>query len=218
MSEPNKADFYLTQLLGQAKVVLTGASDAEMRVQFFDVLREFFDNSNSWLENIGITVIPHLLDYQLQPLSGRIIRLNGVYDQNNVPQNAVMPVPGLLHFLYPYNDVLPMSAIVIKNVDGPLECFPPDFPEWLLPQYGVGLLDGILGRMMAQPGQSWADRATATYHLQRFRDCYCKARVATRLANTVGAQAWAYPQQFRASTQRGGVSTFNVNPSPMPPR
>ena len=214
MSEPNTSDLYLTQLLGQAKTILTGASDIETKVQFFDVLREFFDQSNAWQEWIDVTVIPDLLVYQLQPSSGRILRLWGVIDGNNVAQNAVMPIPGTLQFLYPYTDVQTLRAVVVKNVDGPLECFPPDFPEWLLPQYGLVLLDGMLGRMMAQPGQSWSDRQTAVFHLQRFRDGYCHARVATRLANAVGGQAWAYPQQFRASTQRGGISTFNVNPYP----
>jgi len=218
MSTQEDCDLYLAQLLAQVGSILTGASDASVKAQFFDVLREFFDNSNAWLETINFVVVSNSLDYPLTPISGRILRLAGVVDQNNVQQNAVMAIPGIVHFLYPYTNTQPMTAMVVKNVDKPLECFPPDFPDWFLPAYGLGVQDGILGKMMAQPGNSWSDRATAMYHLQRFRDSMMHARVATRLANKVGGQAWAYPQQYRTTSQRGGVSTFNVNPAPTPLR
>lgn len=208
-------DNYLTMLMGQARTILSGASDAELKVQLFDVLREFFDNSNAWLEDIGFTVIPDALDYQVSPVSGRILRLNGVVDQSNVPQQAVLILPETIRFLYSYSTVQPMTAVVVKNVTGPLECFPPVFPEWLLSTYGLGLLDGVLGRMMVQPQQPWSNQAAGIFHLQRFRDQMMHARVATRQMHTVGAQAWAFPQSFRTSSQRGGVSTFNVNPSAM---
>jgi hypothetical protein len=32
--------------------------------------------------------------------------------------------------------------------------------------------------------------------------------------NAVGAQSWVFPQQFRVFGQKGGVSTFNVHPTP----
>jgi hypothetical protein len=218
MSEMSKCDNDLFQLMAQAKFVLSGTTDAAVKVQFFYCLQEFFDNSNAWVEAIGFTVVPNLLDYQLDPISGRILRLLDTVDQNNVPQAATMPLPGTIHFLYPYSNPQPMTALVAKNVTDPLESFPPDFPDWILPQYGLGLLSGVLGNFMGQPGQSWSDRATATYHLVRFRDAMMHARVATKYQNKVGAQAWAYPGQFRTTTQRGGVSTFNVSPPPTPLR
>ena len=205
-------DNYWAKLMGQAQVALTGASDAQLRVQLFDALEEFFDGSNCWQETIGFTVIPDTLVYPLYPLSGRILRLDGVVDQNNVPQQAVMPVIGTVRFLYPYTNVQPMTAVVIKNVTDPLCCPPPHIPEWVLPLHGQGILRGILGGMMLQPGQSYSNTALANFHLQRFRDAIAKARVAAMRMNTVGAQSWAYPQQFRVGGQRGGVSTANVNP------
>jgi hypothetical protein len=211
-------DSYLVQLLAQAESTLAGASTAQLKSTFFDVLREFFNLSNSWQETISLTVIPDLFDYDLAPVSGRIMRLWAVTDQNNVPQQAIMPIPPMVHFLYPFSDPQPMTAIVVKNVDSPLECFPPVFPEWVLQNYGLGLLDGLIGRMMAMPGQSYSQPDVGKYYLSRFRDATYQARVATRLANTVGGQAWLYPQQYRTTSQRGGVSTFNVNPSPMPLR
>jgi hypothetical protein len=206
-------DKYWAKLIGQANVVLTGASDAELRVQLFDTLQEFFEGSNCWMENINFTVIPDTLEYTLMPLTGRIERLLGVVDQHNVPQNAVMMDIGTVRFLYPYTNAQPMMATVVKNVTDPFGCYPPNIPDWFLPKYGNGLLSGLLGYMMLQPGQSYSNQAMASFHLSRFRGVLSHARSATTRANTVGAQAWSYPQSFRVTGQRGGVSTYNVHPA-----
>jgi hypothetical protein len=193
---------------------LPGASDAELKVQLFEVLQEFFDNSNCWPESIKFMVIPQTLDYPLKPLSGRILRLLGVIDQNNVQQPALMPTLGTVRFQYPYTQTQPMTAVVIKTVTDPFTCFPPGIPEWILPVHGLGLLHGMLGNMMMQPGQSYSNPQMATFHLQKFRDATMHARVASVKMNTVGAQTWLFPQTFRTVGQKGGVSTFNVLPTP----
>lgn len=211
-------DHYLQMLMGQARTMLIGASEAELKVRFFEVLQEFFDNSNCWQEAINFQVIPNLLDYRMEPVSGRIMRLSNVLDQNNVAQAAVMMVPPTVHFMYPYSNTQPMTAIVVKNVTNPLEEFPPDFPEFFLQQYNYALLDGIVGKMMLQPGQSYSNQQSGLYHTQRYRDQVNHARAATMRANTIGSQNWAYPQTYRTYSQRGGVSTFNINPAPTPLR
>jgi hypothetical protein len=208
-----EASRYWRKILGQANVALTGASDVGLQVQLSDVLEEFFDGSNCWQENINFTVIPETVGYPLRPLSGRILRLLHVLDQNNVPQQAVMPDIETVQFLYPYTNVQPMVAVVVKTVTDPLLCFPPNIPDWLLPAHGLGILHGVLGNMMLQPGQSYSNPGLANFHLAKFRDSIAHARVAMMKANTVGAQSWAFPQQFRVRGQRGGVSTFNVHPT-----
>jgi hypothetical protein len=214
MNSQDQTDAYWAKLMGEAAVSLSGASDAELRVQLFNVLEEFFDGSNCWREAVSFVVIPNTLDYQLFVMSGRILRLWGVYDQNNVGQPAVMPCIGTVRFLYPYSDTQPMTAVVVKTAADPLGCFPPNIPDWLLPMHGLGLLHGLLGNMMQQPGQSYSNPQLAIFHLQKFRDAIAHARVAAMKMNAVGAQSWVFPQQFRVFGQKGGVSTFNVHPTP----
>jgi hypothetical protein len=209
----DKGEGYWQKLIGQANVALSGASRAALQVQLFDVLQEFFDRSNCWQEAINFTVIPNTLEYPLRPLTGRILRLYGVVDQNNVAQQAVMPVIGTVQFLYPYTNTQPMTAVVVKNVADPFECYPPHIPEWVLPAHGIGILDGILGNMMLQPGFGYSNMGLAQFHLAKFAAAIAKARTAMTRANTVGSQNWAFPQAFRTHGQRGGVSTANVNPN-----
>jgi hypothetical protein len=214
MSKRDLGDDYWKKLLGQAKVSLTGASDVELKVQLFEVLQEFFDGSNCWQEAIKITVIPDTLDYPVMPLCGRVLRLNAVLDQHNVPQQAVMPELGVVRFLYPYTQIQPMTVTVIKTVTDPFTCFPPGIPDWILPMHGLGLLHGILGNMMQQPGVSYSNPQLAIFHLQKFRDAIAHARVAAAKMNTIGAQNWMFPRTFRTYGQKGGVSTYNVHPTP----
>jgi hypothetical protein len=208
-------DLYWAQLMGQAQVSLSGASKIGLRVQLFDTLQRFFDESNCWQEIIRFTVIPDTLDYPLVPMKGgRILRLLGVLDQLAVPQSAIMPEIGTVQFLYPYTDVQEMTAVVIKTVTDPLSCFPPGVPEWLLPTHYLTLLSGLLGGMMLQPGSSYSNPQLANYHTQKFRDGIAHARTAMIRANAVGSTSWVFPQSFRVSSQKGGVSTFNVIPTP----
>jgi hypothetical protein len=212
MAKTTESDKYWAKLLAQAQAVLTGASNAELKVQLFDTLQEFFDGSNCWTETIEFTVIPDTLDYKLMPLTGRILRLYGVQDQNGTLQQAAMPTIGTVHFLYPFTNAQPMAAWVVKTVTDPLDCHPPKIPDWVLPAYGNGILSGIIGNMMLQPGQSYSNQAMSQFHLTRFRGQIAHARVAMMRGNTVGSQAWHFPQSFRVSGQRGGVSTYNVQP------
>jgi hypothetical protein len=207
-------NLYLTKILGESNVYLSGASDAQLRVQLFDTLEEFFDGSNSWQELIPVTVVANALDYPLVTTNGQIIRLMGVYDSNRVPQAAAMPEIGILHFMYPYTNTQQMTAVVVKNVTDPLKCYPPFIPEWVLPIHGRTILAGILGGMMIQPGTSYFNPTLGNFKLRVFRDGISKARVAMMKANTVNAQSWTYPQSYRTSSQKGGVSTFNVYPTP----
>lgn len=214
MAKKNEFNGYWAKLIGQAKVALLGSSDAQIRVQLYDTLEEFFDGSCCWTENIGITVIPETLDYPLQPIGGRIVRLSAVLNQHNMQEQAVMPDIGTVHFLYPFTQVQPMTAIVVKTVTDPLACYPPNIPEWILPKHGLTLLHGIIGTMMMIPAQSYTNPEMAKFHLGKFNDGINGANVAASKANTIGAQPWMFPQSHRTSSQRGGVSTYNVHPSP----
>jgi hypothetical protein len=214
MSKKKQFDVYWAKLLGSAKVYLMGASDAQLRVTLFDVLQDFFDQSNCWTENINFTVIPETLDYPLYPTEGRIVRLEAVLDQNNTLQQAIMPDIGTVHFLYPYTQTQPMTAIVVKTVTDPLCCFPPTIPDWILPKHGLTLLHGVIGNMMMLPAQSYTNPQMAQFYMQKFSDGMSGAYVASSKANTAGAQVWMFPQSFRTSSQRGGISTYNVHPSP----
>lgn len=202
----------IDQLLNQLRIKLTGASDSGIKGEIFDVFREFFNDSSSWMEDIAVSINAGTLAYDLVPGDGgRIVRLAGVVDVNNIPQPALMPVMGQLLLQYAQNSAQTWTATVVKSVSLPtLKDQFPSVPDWVLPVFGEAIISGVLGRMMAQPNKSYTDKEQSKYHLARFRKGITDARVATLRRNTVGSQAWSYPQGFRSRGQRGGVSVGNA--------
>lgn len=207
------ADFEYT--FAQAQVQLPGSTDAAIQHELYDTLREFFNDSSSWVEDISVQIVPEVVTYQLVPTEGQIIRLMGVSDQNGIKQPAIMPCLGTIILRYPYSQASTFTASVVKNVIQPTsDDFYPVAPDWLLPVWGTGILDGLLGRMMSHKGKPYADEKESMYHLSRYRDAIARARTATTRANTFGAQAWIYPQDWKITSQRGGVSVGIQNRFP----
>lgn len=212
----NKVD--LDQLLNTARVTLVGASDAGMRNALYDVMSEFLNDSSIWTQDITLVVQTDVLTYPLFVSEGQIIRLVQVANYGtavpdaNTPQNftfeaALMPEIGTLVLKNSPNSTCYLLATVVTNVKLPLDKnMLPQAPDWLLPIWHVGLLDGLLGRMMLQPDKSYSSSKLGEYHLRRFRDAVGRARTSKLRANTNGAAAWTFPQQFRSSSQIGGRS------------
>ena len=194
-------------LVTQALVKLPGASEAAIKHELFDVLREFFNDSGAWIEDIPINIIPNTTVYSAVPTQGGMLfQLTGVIDQNNITQPALMPELGTIVFRNPYSQPAVFIATFMETVLAPFtQDFMPVMPDWVLPLWGVGILDGLIGKMQGQFGKPYSAQSSG-YHLARFRNAIAQARVAALHRNTLGAQSWIYPQAGHISSQRGGVS------------
>lgn len=204
----------LEQLITQASVKLTGSSKNGILLELYDVLKEFFADSNAWREDIAFTPTANVTDYPLAPREdGQIIRLVGCWDEKLIPVPAFMPDLGTLKLLHAPNSTGTAStqwfARVMKNVTLPTNSGnAPIGPDWVLRVYSVHILDGLLGKMMSQQNKSYGNPTMAAYHLKRFRQGINIARTAAARANNLGAQEWSYPTHTMAhGSQRGGVST-----------
>lgn len=225
----------LNYLLNQARVKLPGSSDAGIKHELYETLHEFFDTTNAWKQDVQIQVQPLIQAYNVSVGSGQIIRLFTVLDQNLIQQPAVLMAPSLpgppggstagplsintppnpstmadfmtLTLQLQYSNPQIFAVSLITNVTLPNDNSGiPDMPDWTLAKFGRVILDGLLGKMMAQPSKSYTQDTLSQYHLRRFRDGMAMVRVAMIRSNSVGSQNWVYPQQFRTRNQRGGVS------------
>lgn len=205
-----KQDF--DQLMNQARVTLVGSSDAGLKAAFYDVCTEFLNDSSVWTQDVQVNAIPTRREYPLQVNEGQIIRLVGVSQAPNTLNGQPIFIPALMNevgtllLAQAPQTAATYAAQVVTNVALPVgRDQVPIGPDWLLPIWHVGLLDGLLGKMMIQPNKSYTDKQQGAYHLKRFRDAIARARVSKLRANTNGAQAWRFPQQFRTTNQRGGI-------------
>ena len=205
----DKREFEL--FMNQARMKLPGASDTGITAELYDVLKEFFRDSNAWTEDIPVTVQQNTTTYTLTPFQdGQIIRLVGFWDDKGIPVPSFMPQFGMLQLLHQPSITVPTpwTARVVKTITLPTgRDFMPIAPDWTLGVYSVDILDGLLGKMMGQQAKSYSNGTMSTYHLRRFRTAIQLARTAALRMNTVGAQEWAYPRGWNAGSQRGGVST-----------
>lgn len=199
------------KFMNQARIKLTGSSDSGIKTELFDVLKEFLEDSSAWTEIIHFQAVAATHNYLLVPHdAGQIIRLVGVYDHKRIPVPAFMEHFGSVHILHAPNSTPPdrWIARVVMNVAVPTTRDDiPIIPKFLLPVYSITILDGLLGKMMAQKNKSYSSDTGSTYHLRRFRTGIQIAKTAATHQNTVGAQAWAFPRGWASRGQRGGVST-----------
>lgn len=201
------------QFITQAMIKLPGASESGIKAELFDVLKEFFEDSNCWAEDIQFIPQAGVTDYPLAPREGgQIIRLVGTWDALGIPIQAFMRDFGTVKMLHAPQSTGTAAAKwfsrVIKTVTLPTtRDAVPIAPDWTLRVYSVHVIDGLLGKMMSQQSKSYSNTTSAAYHLKRFRAGIQIARTAAARANLVGAQEWAYPRGWGSGSQRGGVST-----------
>lgn len=211
------------QLMTQATAKLVGVSERAMQAEFYDVLSEFFNDSSCWAEAVTAQYQPNVVNYPFNVSEGQIIRLVGLSDWGPTappdPFSAITPgtpAPLPLPALMPHRGVVTLSNIPSSpgymQAKFTINCSlpttkkgPPIAPDWVLPIWHVGLLDGLLGKMMSDPNKSYSNPTGSVYHLKRFRDAIARARVSALRANTLGSGAWRFPQQFRSMSQQSGV-------------
>lgn len=210
----------LERIMAQVETQLPGVSRSGLKGMLFDVINEFFEDSNAWNESLSLTIQPNTQNYTLTPQQGgMIIRLVAIFDTNNIAYPAFVqdfnnPPSVDIALVYPQNTVISTNALVVKNVILPNNRDDvPDAPSWLLPRYGRYIEYGLLGKMAAQPGKTYTNLNLARDMMARFKDSITIVRTFTARNSIYGGQSWRYPSAFRTNSQRGGVSTPFPTPS-----
>lgn len=199
----------MNRLMDNARVKLPGALDATIQLELFAVLNEFFQASNLWYEDIAFSVTPttqtylenpSAYTYELIPLEdGTINRLMTVVDSAGFPQSGIMPTPGFVTLQHSPNKADTFIARVGKTVTDPTATDgSPIFPDWVMNKYGNDILDGVLGRMMAQIAKPYSSPALASVYVRKFKQSINKARAEAMHGNLYRGQSWRFPRAFSA--------------------
>jgi hypothetical protein len=209
----------LDRLINECEVQLPGATRAGIKGVLFNVIDEFFTDSNSWVESIPLTIGQNAQDYIITPSKGgQIKRLSQVLDANGTVYPGVItdlnPPSATFHLTWPQNTSVAVTAMVVKSIILPNQHDQvPDAPSWLIPQYERFIEAGVVGRMQMHKAKSYGDSTNGPTNVKRFRDGIAMARTQALRQYLYGGQAWRYPRDFRTNSQRGGVSTPFPTPS-----
>jgi hypothetical protein len=195
------------RLVKNARNSLPGSLDGVILLELFNVLDQFFRESSVWTEEIPFSAFladpPGTIHY-IEPESvSTIVRLISVIDATGFWQPVTMRIPGEVTFTTPPSHEGTMMATVILSIVDPVQRDGfPEFPAWVLEKYGLGILEGILGRMMAQPAKPYTNKDLAARHLIAFRRTISIASTESVHGNLMNAQTWKYPQQFSTRSRR----------------
>lgn len=83
----------IVRLQDMVRLSTPGALDGAIRLEVYNVLKEFFQRSDAWLLELPVYIVPHICDYQLNPCQNVAInRLMGLGRSDN-PQAVFSYVP-----------------------------------------------------------------------------------------------------------------------------
>ena len=197
----------IDRLIKNARNSLPGSLDAVIQLELFNVLDIFFRDTGIWSEDIGFSVFvsdPVGTVYTIDPHGvSTVVRLFSVFDASGRHCAAVMEIPGEVTLLSPPGlDGIFVASVALSVADPVQTDKNPEFPEWVLQKYGTGILDGVLGRMMAQPAKPYTNPQLAAPHLAAFRRTISIASTESIHLNVHGAQSWIFPQSFSTRSRR----------------
>lgn len=204
----------VNRLMDNARIRLPGALDNVLKLEFFTLINDFFQQTSCWGEDIPVDVTPtsdtylenpDAWTYDLVPTGGGIIRLMYLQNSQGQRQEASMDTPGEIVLRYQPNVADTYVATVAKTVTDPVtrEGYP-EFPDWVLNKYNSEILDGLLGRMMSQIAKPYSSPKLAEYHTRKFNAGVQRAYVETLHGNVYRAQNWRFPQSFARRRRYNG--------------
>lgn len=187
----------VTRLMNNLRIQLPGAIDDAIKLEIYNAVNEFFQDSNVWRENIDIAITPGVTNYELVP-SGpcSIVRLIGVVDSNQLPIGAVLDLETRDLALYnSTSEATTYTAQVSLTINEPLDREGyPVFPAWVLNLYLNDIISGVLSRMMSQPAKPYSNAQLAAFHGTSFRGAISKARSEANRRYTYRNQVWRFPR------------------------
>lgn len=196
-------DFY--RLLDNLRIRVPGATDDVLKLELFNVLNEFFQDSNCWFNDVEFTVTSGVTEYTVTPAGvSSPVRLVGVVNSDLRPQRAVFDLPSTITLQTAPVKAEKFTARIVLTVDDPVTTNAtnpelaklPVCPDWAINKYGVDIQDGVLGRMMSQIAKPYTNERMAIYHMRRFRGAVAQARVEAMHNNIYRGQNWSFPQSF----------------------
>jgi len=205
------------RLINNVMIRLPGAVLANLQLELFNTMDDFFKGSNVWNEDILITVPgqdPVGSVYLLAPQQpAQIDKLLWIYTKSTDPKGlrgsqvgGAMSVPGELTLNNQPSSALDIIVTVALTVQDPTDRDGyVQFPAWVLQKYNDVIQDGVLGRMMSQPVKPYTNMQLSVYHMRKYGSGVSQARIDWTRNNTYRQQAWRFPG-FAGGSQRGRSS------------
>lgn len=195
------------RLLNDATVQVVGATDAGLRQALFGVMHEFFTRTNSWQENINISIVANSKGpYRLVIAEGgEFHQLLALVNTKSSAQPAVADMSGNITLRDTPNSADTWTAQIAKTIGTPIDRDgKPQFPDWVIARFYPCVLAGLMGNMFMQPKKPYTNPTMGAYELKKFRNLLGEVKSAVIHGNLYSANTWRYPTAFATRSQRSG--------------
>lgn len=189
-------DSRLSRLFDDLQLQLPGALVGAIQNELRNTLREFFIDTNAWVEDVRVKTKPDVISYDVTPSTpSTAVRLMSLTNADDLPvRYATMPEFGTLILANaPSQPEVWNAKVAVTVTTGADREDNPIFPKWVLDRYYNTILDGVLARMMAQSAKPYANQQMAVYHQRRYLSGKAQAKHQSNMNNTYGGQRWRFP-------------------------
>lgn len=196
------------RLINQAIVEVYGATDAGIRQALYEVLHEFFQETNAWQECISVAITAGTTTYTLLPIEGgEFVRLMALLDSNQSGIAAVTDMVGTITLRDTPANSATYTATIAKTIGIPVDRDgKPEIPDWTISRFYPIVMSGLLSHLYMQPKKPYTNPTLGSYHGKKFMNGLGKVKSAVIHGNLQGAQTWRFPSAWQnsASSQRFG--------------
>jgi len=197
----------------QVRLATPGVVDAVVQQELFRCTKDFLEQTNLWVEEVPIAVVPHTLSYSFTVSPGMANRLLIVYDPANagpdkrwVQGGISMQLPGTIVLSNSPSSAATWMAAVAKIIVASDASGYPDIDQaswWIINKYQDAFYYGTMARLQMEPAKTYSNLKLGAYNNQQYITQRGKARADGIKANVYGGQRWQFPQQYATTARKG---------------
>jgi hypothetical protein len=185
------------RLMNDLRVRLPGATDAMIQREIWSLLNDFCREGLAWRENVEITLSGGVSTYAIAPAGTEVVLIYGVSHPTMDLSGAVYSFGNLLLTNEPSGSDLLSSAFVDAALTPALTAG--SDVEGLIPgdmwsEHHEAILNGVLGRMLAQPAKPYSNPALAAFYVKSYTIERAVVRRKVRTGGVMAPQTWRYPR------------------------
>lgn len=184
------------RLMNDLRVRLPGATDAMIQREIWSLLNDFCREGLAWRENVEITLVEDVSTYDIAPVGTEVVLVYGVSHATMALNGAVYSFGKLLLTVEPTaSDVLTpvfVDAALTPALTAGLDV------ESLIPadmwsEHHDTILNGVLGRLLAQPAKPYSNPALAAFYVKSYTIQRAVVRRKVRTGGVMAPQTWRFP-------------------------
>lgn len=185
------------RLLNDLRVRLPGATDGMLQREVWLTLNDFCREGLAWREQVEVPLVDAVSTYDVAPNGTEVVVVYGVSHPTMDLQGAVYSFGKLLLTAAPSAADL-ITPVFVEAALTPALDVGADL-EGLIPsdmwsEHHEVILNGVLGRMLAQPAKPYSNPALAAFYVKSYTGERARVRHKVRTGGVMAPQAWRYPR------------------------